>query len=529
MIVRDVQTERGAGKRSPEGPNALPALFALTALLLLGMPPVAAQPAPDRAPRPQQELAFVCGGGPCPAPGALPLPDTVGEIVLENLDAHTSVTPYLHRKSWPNLRSDRDILASIRTPGMSPEATALALWEFVRTWRFSCPPYSQESQQLHDPVKLVNIFGCGLCDDTNAALVTLARMAEIPARLWGLGGHVVAEVAYEGGWHMLDAADGVYFRDEKGAIAGVETLARRPGLVASPTNRALRRRSVLRMAELIAHGAGPVAEGHRAAVQAHFAGLFSGFMERRGEARRAAAPADPADLDRIVFARYAEIVQSTADNAVSDWWNTAGSDHTMALALHPGDRLVYTLRPVGEAGMSCYLGAEECFDAMGELDRSTLEPLVQPVPEGRQPVVAERLPYAVEGFALDGSALPPGVEFDVFLALDGQTWSPLGALGGSGASGARASPASGRDLLRRLEYTFPPQAEPRFVYILKLVHRGPGGEIPLGGLKLSTRFRVAAKSLPWPSPGGSPVIVDATLENRPPAFAGLRVRFRRPG
>lgn len=502
MIRREMHAASMGGAAARRGARALLALAALTCA-----PP----PAGARPPAPPAELAQVCKRSPCQVTGALPLPDRGGEIVLENLDARASVTPYLHRAGWPDLRSNRAILASILTPGMRPEATALALWELVRTWRYSCTPWSEKSQELHDPVKLVNVFGCGLCDDTNAALATLARQAGLPARLWGLGGHVVAEVSYDGGWHMLDAADGVYFRDDEGAIAALETLARRPELVASTANRALRRPAVERMAQLLAHGAGAETTGERAAVQAHFARLFRGFLASRGETGPAAAAADPAELDRIVFARYAGIVQSTADNAVSDWWSTAGSDHTMALALRPGDRLVYTLRPVGEADMACYLGADACFDASGELRRAALDALVQPVSQGRQPVVVELLPYAVTAFSLDGSALAPGEELDVFLGLDDQGWSSLGVL-------ARTAP---------LEYSFPEQAEPRFGYSLKLLRRGAEGEAALAGVRLATRFRVAGKTLAWPAPGQAPVIVEATVDSRAPEFSGLRVVFRR--
>lgn len=453
-----IRVLRAAGEPPPQCTAADARVLVVTALLLLG----ALSPSPGAAASPlpaveasAQELTLVCGGGPCRVPGALALPDRAGEIVVENLDPRAAVTPYLHRADWPDLRSDRAILASILSPGMSPEAKALALWQFVRSWRFSCSPASQESQQLHDPVKLVNVFGCGLCDDTNAALATLARLAGMPSRLWGLGGHVVMEVWYGGGWHLLDAADGVYFRDDRGAIAGVAALARSPGLIASAGNRELRRPNVLRMAGLLAHGAGPTAAGHRAAVQKHFAARFRGFLAQRGEERGASGPAervDPADLDRLVFAHYADLVASTADNAVSQWWDTAGSEHGMALALHPGDRLVYELRPVGEAGMGCYLGADACFDASGRLERAALAPLLQPVAEGRQPVIAESLPYAVEAFALEGAALPSDAVFDVYLALDGAGWRPIGSVtGGSGSSPSRPSPST------ILDYTFPPE------------------------------------------------------------------------
>src|SRR5262249_1676902 len=60
----------------------------------------------------------------------------------------------------------------------------------------------------------------------------------LKARGWGINGHSVPEVYFDGAWHMLDASLINYFPKEDGQIAGVEEIvaavrewhAKNPGL-----------------------------------------------------------------------------------------------------------------------------------------------------------------------------------------------------------------------------------------------------------------------------------------------------------
>lgn len=493
--------------------------------LLAGAAP---SPSPGSAP---QEIRLLCATGPCRVGESSPAPERGGEIVVENLDSLGTVTPYLAREGWPDLRSDRAILASILRDGMSPEAQALAIWNFVRAWRFGCTPFSQESQLLHDPVKLVNVFGCGLCDDSNSAVASLARLAGMPARIWGLGGHVVAEIAWDDTWHLLDAADGVYFRDKSQAIVGVETLAAHPELIASATNRALRQDAVVRTAELIDRGAGPTPGGRQSVAARQFTTVFRHFLEQRGKPSSAPLGGFESDLfDGVLSARYAALVTSTADNSVSDWWELSASGHEMALPLHPHDRVTYALRPASERPMSCYLNAERCLTASGTLERAALAPLAELDPGGDRAIVTERLPYVVEALSLDGRAMPPEAVLEVFVAEDGETFRPLGTLGARAIPGAPPA-AEAPDLARsRLDLDLLPpgsQVEPRFGYRLKFVRRGHATTDLLRGVLLISRFKVAAKTLPWPEPGEAAVLVRTEWSEVPTPTTGLEVRFRR--
>ncbi|MGE3600168.1 MAG: hypothetical protein AB7N70_31965 [Dehalococcoidia bacterium] len=62
----------------------------------------------------------------------------------------------------------------------------------------------------------------------------MARAAGYEARVWGLSGHVVPEILVDGRWQMFDPDLAVYYKDESGAVAGVEDIVSRPDLITQP-------------------------------------------------------------------------------------------------------------------------------------------------------------------------------------------------------------------------------------------------------------------------------------------------------
>lgn len=76
----------------------------------------------------------------------------------------------------------------------------------------------------HTPTLYFNSVGFGLCDDSASVFSILAREAGFDARVWGLGGHVVAEVLIDGKWGMFDPDYGVFFTGANGKVRSVESL-----------------------------------------------------------------------------------------------------------------------------------------------------------------------------------------------------------------------------------------------------------------------------------------------------------------
>jgi hypothetical protein len=151
-------------------------------------------------------------------------------LIIRNVDENTAIIPRLSVDGWPDLTSSEGILASILKPGMSAEEKSLAIWKFLVNWRFHHYP-AEQGNEVHDPVRFINVYGYGFCDDSARNTAALAQLAGLRSRVWGLSGHVVAETFYEGGWHMFDPDHEVYYRNSAGHIASVEELARNPQLI----------------------------------------------------------------------------------------------------------------------------------------------------------------------------------------------------------------------------------------------------------------------------------------------------------
>ena len=146
---------------------------------------------------------------------------------IVNRDAQLAVIPRLTRRGDPDLTSVASILASITNKQMSDEQRAIAIWRFLVDWRYHDYP-AEDGSEVHDPVKLVSVYGYGFCDDSAAAFCRLASEAGIKSRSYGLSGHVVAEAFYDNAWHMFDPDHQVFYRNENKEVASVAELERNP-------------------------------------------------------------------------------------------------------------------------------------------------------------------------------------------------------------------------------------------------------------------------------------------------------------
>lgn len=112
--------------------------------------------------------------------------------------------------------------------GMTDQQKAMAVWQSVVKFRHQDNPpdeYLESSGHPHDPIKDFNVYGYGQCCCASANLEALARYAGLEARGWGLVGHSVPEVRWDGAWHMLDGSLMTYFPKPDGQPAGVEEIA----------------------------------------------------------------------------------------------------------------------------------------------------------------------------------------------------------------------------------------------------------------------------------------------------------------
>lgn len=152
-------------------------------------------------------------------------------VTIANAGTDLVVHPRLVANGRRNWFSSADILAGLIIPGMSDREKAVAIWRFLVDSRYHDAP-AHKDIEMHDPVRFLNVYGYGFCDDSAVNFMVLAEQAGLKARVWGLSGHVVPEAFFEGGWRMLDPDGQVYYLEDDGrSIAGVKTLEQRPDLI----------------------------------------------------------------------------------------------------------------------------------------------------------------------------------------------------------------------------------------------------------------------------------------------------------
>ncbi len=151
-------------------------------------------------------------------------------LEIRNLDSGTAVIPKIAAAGWPDLTSSEGMLKSILKPKMTDEEKTLAIWKFLVDWRYHYYP-AEGGAEVHDPVRFINVYGYGFCDDSARNAASLARLAGLKSRVWGLDGHVVAETFFDGRWHMIDPDHEVFYRMPAGHIASVEELSVHPEII----------------------------------------------------------------------------------------------------------------------------------------------------------------------------------------------------------------------------------------------------------------------------------------------------------
>jgi len=157
-------------------------------------------------------------------------------VLIENVGDCDVVAPRLVIDGRRNWHSAEEILRSILSPGMTEAEKAMAIWKFTSSIEVQChdnnkrvgPPFPDdrshpsrnEFRERGDPVKAVNCYYCSGCSLSAANFVVLCRRAGLTARaIWICGQskystHCVAEAWHDGGWHLYDPENALFFLAE---------------------------------------------------------------------------------------------------------------------------------------------------------------------------------------------------------------------------------------------------------------------------------------------------------------------------
>jgi len=156
------------------------------------------------------------------------------ELIIENCGDVDIINPRIMINDKWNWYSCESMAAEIIRDSATDEEKAIAIMQFVHNnrYHFQPPGKPRGNDYVSDPVIGLNIFGHMYCGMAARITSTLAKMAGLEARIWGLSGHIVSEIFYDGEWHIFDSDAGVfYLKDDNKTIAGMDDLVKEPWLI----------------------------------------------------------------------------------------------------------------------------------------------------------------------------------------------------------------------------------------------------------------------------------------------------------
>lgn len=153
-------------------------------------------------------------------------------LILENTGTTDIVNPWVvinDKRDWMSIDTMAREIAGGET---DPEKLAFRVWRFLRENRYHWDS-AETGLEIHDPVKYLNIYGYGLCDDSaSVAEALFLKLGFAQARTWWLSGHVIPEVFYNDGWHIFDPDLEVFYPTLDGqGVAGYEDLLQNSWLI----------------------------------------------------------------------------------------------------------------------------------------------------------------------------------------------------------------------------------------------------------------------------------------------------------
>ena len=144
------------------------------------------------------------------------------EVVIENLGPEVLRSPLVLVDGLYNWSTVESMAAEITRGCASDEEKALAIFNWVRI--HGDHQYSGDRKALN-PVVFFNGFGHGICAYFASTQTALARAAGLEARVWEIEHHTVAEIYYDGAWHLLDPDCHLFFlKPDNRTIASIADI-----------------------------------------------------------------------------------------------------------------------------------------------------------------------------------------------------------------------------------------------------------------------------------------------------------------
>ena len=87
----------------------------------------------------------------------------------------------------------------------------VAIYNYLHQMIFHNAYPNEKAPQSVGPLKVINVYGWGLCGGQHTVLKALFETAGFPVRYRGWQGHTTIETQYDGKWHYFDVFLKCYF------------------------------------------------------------------------------------------------------------------------------------------------------------------------------------------------------------------------------------------------------------------------------------------------------------------------------
>ena len=130
--------------------------------------------------------------------------------------------------SLESITADVVRMAGAKTNDEKAIAIHLYLHRTIFHWAYA----TEKAPQSVGPLKLINVYGWGLCGGQHTVLKALFETMGWKVRYVGWPGHTTIEVEYDGKWHYFDTfLKCYYWAKDKSHVAGQEEIAADPSIV----------------------------------------------------------------------------------------------------------------------------------------------------------------------------------------------------------------------------------------------------------------------------------------------------------
>ncbi len=145
-------------------------------------------------------------------------------VEIENIGKNLIQNPFVMSNGKRDWRSIDKIVKEAIKGANNYQERLMMLYEFVRKHKYHGPIYYKTfpgERELHDPVKYLNSYGCGICDDSAKIGMALAMYANLTREFQGVGpkglelnGHLQTEITVEGRPEFIDFDENTFYLDE---------------------------------------------------------------------------------------------------------------------------------------------------------------------------------------------------------------------------------------------------------------------------------------------------------------------------